>query len=122
VPWPSGISKKKTGGRKKGTPNRSTNALQHRLDQLEFDVLSELVKAFPALSPKEKVQGALQLLTFIYPRRKSLDEEQEVSDEANTASKNALAKRLAEQLELMQRDNPARLDGGRHQDGNQRVL
>lgn len=71
--WPSGVSKDKTGGRKVGTPNRRTAALIDKLEGLRFDPLHELIRLLPELTPREKSAVCLQMLPYLYPRRKAVD-------------------------------------------------
>jgi hypothetical protein len=73
---PLGLSK--TGGRRKGTPNRSSLALAEKLAELGCDpvaILAEICmdKAAPV---DARIRSASELLTYTYPKRKPLDQPQ----------------------------------------------
>jgi len=59
----------KTGGRKKGTPNKKTLVLLERLHQNNFDVVDELVQIIPSLDKDKKVAVLLSLLPYLYAKR-----------------------------------------------------
>lgn len=64
---PIGIPK--TGGRKRGTPNKKTSILLDRLEGLNFDVVEELIKCLDDPEYKMiKPQILMKLLDFIYPK------------------------------------------------------
>ncbi len=66
----------KTGGRKKGIPNKKTKELSGRLEALDFDPIKELtvlVKGINELSTKDRAEICLDLLQYLYPKRKALD-------------------------------------------------
>src|ERR1700680_1790599 len=62
----------KTGGRKKGTPNRATLTLQEVLDHVGCDPLLEL--ATIAMTPQTPIDLRVRCLSeiapYVYPRRK----------------------------------------------------
>ena len=66
---------RKTGGRVAGTPNRKTADLLERLDQLGVDPLDGLAAiAKDETAPLElRVKIQLDLLGYIFPKRKALD-------------------------------------------------
>lgn len=68
---PKGIVK--TGGRKKGVPNKVTALLDEKLLDLKFDPVVELVNCLSQLRPEQKVNGILKLLDFLYPKRKATE-------------------------------------------------
>jgi len=71
---PAGVPK--TGGRKKGTPNAKTKELDARLETLGFDPLkelAELVQGANDLSTTDRAEICLELLQYIYPKRKALE-------------------------------------------------
>jgi hypothetical protein len=85
--WPAGVSKKKTGGRKKGTPNARSSDLVSKFDSLEFDVVAELLDSVRMLDPRNKANVLVQLLGFLYPRRKAVElvsAEEKENDELKT--------------------------------------
>ncbi|MBI2602842.1 MAG: hypothetical protein HYW48_07290 [Deltaproteobacteria bacterium] len=69
--WPAGKARgKKTGGRKKGTPNKRTAMLSEEFEKIGLHIPSHLSKLLPALSPKDQVDVLLKLMDFLYPKRK----------------------------------------------------
>jgi hypothetical protein len=77
----------KTGGRKKGTPNRKSLELQNKLRKLDFDPTIELVaelrkplipepdnKGVLDCFSKDKAKILMDLHDFIYAKRKSVEE------------------------------------------------
>lgn len=66
------MTKPKTGGRKKGTPNKKTQLLAEAFENLNFDIASILADTIPELEPKDKVYACLKIMDFIYPKRKSI--------------------------------------------------
>jgi hypothetical protein len=91
----------KTGGRKKGTPNRRSTQLEERLCGLGLDVPGRLVEILPTLDPAHQAQVLLGLLTFIYPKRKAVDQTVEVelpsSDRLSALSDEELFARYEQQ-------------------------
>lgn len=65
----------KTGGRQKGTPNKSTSFLRERLAAQGCDPADELLKI--AREPNTRTESRIQvysiLLPYVYPRPKPLD-------------------------------------------------
>lgn len=68
---------KKTGGRKKGTPNKKTSTIQEKLDALDCDPIIAMVKL-----AKEAHQGGdlplagsmyKELAQYVYPKRKAVE-------------------------------------------------
>src|SRR3989442_4275853 len=70
---PTGLPK--TGGRKKGTPNKATLVLTEELAALAYDPLRELVSiAKDRKTPVElRVRIHSEFLPYIYPKRKAVD-------------------------------------------------
>lgn len=74
MPWPEGKSRgAKTGGRRKGTPNRRTLLLADILEKAGLDVPVRVSELLPALSPKEQVDVLLKLMEYLYPKRKAIE-------------------------------------------------
>lgn len=69
---PQGLPK--TGGRQKGTPNKKTQVLGDKLEALGLDVPSRLVELLPGLSPEIQAKILLDLLSYIHPKRKAVDQ------------------------------------------------
>jgi len=68
---PKGL--KKSGGRKKGTPNKTTFLLEEKLEHLNFDPVVELIICFDSLESGQKATTILKLLDYLYPKRKSIE-------------------------------------------------
>lgn len=65
----------KTGGRKKGTPNRATLTLKEKLDGMGCDPLIELARI--AMNERNAIEMRVQCLIamapYLYPKRKPSD-------------------------------------------------
>lgn len=66
---------KKTGGRAVGTPNKRTQDLMERLDQLGVDPVNGLAAiATDESAPLElRARVQMELMAYLYPKRKALD-------------------------------------------------
>lgn len=73
---------KKTGGRKKGTPNKKSQHLKCQLESLKFDPVMKLVEVIPGLPPDKQATILVQLLLFLYPRRKAVEESENSANNA----------------------------------------
>ena len=64
----------KTGGRKAGTPNRNTQAVIERLDNLGCDPIEGLARIAldPATTTDLKVRCLAELAQYAYPKRKAV--------------------------------------------------
>lgn len=101
----------KTGGRKKGTPNKSTLNLVERMEELraqgldcdpirvlmEFSIgkqLNEdgqLVPISPAVEPRDRIKAAAELCSYVFPKRKAM----EITGETGTQIQFVIAQDLA---------------------------
>lgn len=63
----------KTGGRKKGTPNKATLSIERKLAEKGIDVIDEIINLLSQLDPPYKMRIYLNLLEYIYPKRKSIE-------------------------------------------------
>jgi hypothetical protein len=77
MPRPHGTPK--TGGRKSGTPNRRTGQLADQLAALGLDVPAEIAKALPDLNAELRVKVLMDLMTFLFPKRKAIEHSGEVA-------------------------------------------
>ena len=83
------IGSPKTGGRRKGTPNRATLALRDKLEALGCDPAIELAK----MGMNDKNPGELRerclndLLPYVYPKRKPVDVSSEGPSVTNVITK-----------------------------------
>lgn len=71
--------------RPKGTPNYKTKALLPLIEQLKeqrFDVLEELLRCYNQMKkPEEKATVLLQLMSFVYPKKRSIEVSERPSKE-----------------------------------------
>jgi hypothetical protein len=63
----------KTGGRTKGTPNRTTNEIRNHFQKLVDDNLTQLEKDIKDLEPKERIKTILELSKFVLPTLKATE-------------------------------------------------
>ncbi len=65
----------KTGGRKKGTPNKATLTVEEKITATGCDPLVELAKIAmnQKCSPEVRVRCLCELASFLYPKRKPVD-------------------------------------------------
>ena len=77
---PMGIPK--TGGRKKGTPNKSTESLQAAFDKLDFNLPAQVTELLPQLAIDKRIDILMSLMGFLYPKRKAIEQHIEVEAEA----------------------------------------
>ncbi len=63
---------KKTGGRKKGVPNKITANIRESLKAFMGAQRPEVEKAFKKLSPKEKVLAYARFLPYVTPSYQSI--------------------------------------------------
>lgn len=68
---PAGLPK--TGGRKKGTPNRRSELLSDNLNELGLDISERITELLPQLSTEKQMNALIQLLPYIFPKRKALE-------------------------------------------------
>lgn len=63
----------KTGGRQLGTPNKKTLVLQEVLEAAGLNPAEKLCELLPQLQPREQAYVLMNLLGYIYPRRRSVE-------------------------------------------------
>ncbi len=63
----------KTGGRIKGTPNKRSLDFIEILNRHNINLVEEILNELPQLAKRERINIYLQLLPFLYPKRKALD-------------------------------------------------
>jgi hypothetical protein len=85
----------KTGGRLAGTPNKKTLMLQEVLESKGVNPAERLCELLPRLQPKEQSQVLLELLGYLYPRRKAVEISQP-NDEPLFTSITAMMKAIAD--------------------------
>jgi len=94
-----GQAKPLGSGRRKGTPNKNTLTLLEALQANGIDPANQLCKLLPKLKPNERAHVLLQLMSFIYPKRKAIDINP-VEDNAPIESFNDLVTRIANEREI----------------------
>ncbi len=62
----------KTGGRKKGTPNRTTESTRQWLKMFLDENQKQIEEDFKALEPKERLQVFERLLQYTLPKMQSV--------------------------------------------------
>jgi len=65
--------KKKTGGRKKGVPNKTTDELRQMVTMILDKNMERLQEDIDQLDPKDRVKTVLDLLKFAIPTLKAVD-------------------------------------------------
>ena len=63
----------KTGGRKAGTPNKTTSSIRGILAKIVDDELKHLPLMLAALTPAERVNAIAKILPYVTPRMESID-------------------------------------------------
>lgn len=63
----------KTGGRSKGTPNKKTLVLHDALEKSGLDVVAKLAELLPRLSEEKQADVLMNFLSYLYPKRKSVE-------------------------------------------------
>ena len=65
-------TRKKYGGRKKGTPNRMTKELRVLLKDIMYQELEEIQERFSLLEPKQRIELIIKLMPYILPKVNSI--------------------------------------------------
>ncbi|WP_206081816.1 hypothetical protein [Maribellus sediminis] len=65
----------KTGGRKKGTPNKVTGTVREMITKSISKELESLPVLFSQLEPKEKMDALIKLMPYIIPKAEVLAED-----------------------------------------------
>jgi hypothetical protein len=76
---------KKYGGRKAGTPNKSTQGLANYLDERGFFLPDKIIDTFDLLTPEKRVDLLLKLMEYVYPKRKSVEIKAEIGEISSIA-------------------------------------
>ena len=71
----------KTGGRQAGTPNRKTRELSDRIQELlgGQDLPGVIFSKIKKLSPERQAEFLMELMPYVYPRRKATELKAEVT-------------------------------------------
>lgn len=63
----------KTGGRKKGSPNKNTTELKFFFDSIDLCLPEKIMELLPALDDSKKVETLLKLMEYVYPKKKAIE-------------------------------------------------
>ena len=79
---------KKTGGRQKGTPNKTTGTLRTAISKIVNDYFDSdtLMEDIGRLKPKERVDMMEKLAAYVVPKLQSVDVNAEVRSQTNIVS------------------------------------
>ena len=72
MPRPQGLNK--TGGRKKGTPNKATQNFREALQGMNVDLPTQICELLPQLHQEKRVDVLLRLLPYAYPHLRPSDQ------------------------------------------------
>ena len=90
----------KTGGRQKGTPNKTTASLKEWIASVIDGQRDQFVKDLAKLTPFERVKIVAGLLPFITPKQQSVEMDAQVKHDAELISR-SLADAPDEYIELI---------------------
>lgn len=85
------VGSTKTGGRKKGTPNKRSLAFVEILESRGIDLLEEILKESEHLTNYEKVGVFSSLLPYVYPKRKPVETPFQFSEHLSLLSNEELS-------------------------------
>lgn len=86
---------KKTGGRKKGTPNRNSLSVLSALDKANIPVIELLITDIQCLEPAQRIEQWYRLMSFCYPKLKEIDYTPSIPTPQNPASTTPTANLIA---------------------------
>jgi hypothetical protein len=66
------MRKEKTGGRKKGTPNRHTSEIKEAIKNIIDNKLNDVINDFDLLQPQQRIKFFIDLLPYVIPKEKDL--------------------------------------------------
>lgn len=73
----------KTGGRQKGTPNRTTSEAKQVLQNIVNKELENITTLLDKLEPKERIDSIIKLLPYIVPKQQEIAIENRESEFKN---------------------------------------
>ncbi|WP_396178998.1 hypothetical protein [Flavobacterium sp.] len=73
----------KTGGRQKGTPNRTTSEAKQVLQNIVNKELENITTLLDKLEPKERIDSIIKLLPYIVPKQQEIAIENKESEFKN---------------------------------------
>ncbi|MGQ8337797.1 hypothetical protein ACUNWD_14710 [Sunxiuqinia sp. A32] len=92
----------KTGGRKKGTPNRVSGTIKEMLNTAICKELETLPKLLSELEPKERLDAIIKLLPYLTSKAKEDDSAESPAEKFTSFSK-MVAEKMKEANERMQK-------------------
>lgn len=63
----------KTGGRKKGTPNKINSEISERIRASGIDPLNVMLDLLHESDPQLRFSAAKELIQYVYPKRKAIE-------------------------------------------------
>lgn len=75
----------KSGGRKKGTPNKDTRILRTVMEEKDVDIPGMILQQLDYMTASDKAYVLLGLMGFLYPKPKPYDMPKDDSDNLNHA-------------------------------------
>ena len=67
------LGSEKTGGRKKGTPNKKTIGLENALANHNIDLVEQLAQLLPQLAVDKRADVLLNMMSYLFPKRKAIE-------------------------------------------------
>lgn len=71
--WPKGRPRPEGAGRRKGTPNKSTQSLIDKCSDAGLDVFGSMIELAKSGDPDIQITMLKELAGYIYPKRKALE-------------------------------------------------
>ena len=67
------MKKQKTGGRKAGTPNKSSQEVREFMQSFLSEKFENLDEIYNQLEPKDKINAIIKMLPYIVPKQMQMD-------------------------------------------------
>jgi len=67
------MKKEKTGGRKAGTPNKTTQEIRDFMQSFLSEKFESLDEVFEQLEPKDKINAIIKMLPYLVPKQMQMD-------------------------------------------------
>ena len=102
--------RKKTGGRKAGIPNRTTQEMRDFLQSFLSRKFDDLDEAFEMLEPKDKISAIVKMLPYLLPRQMQMDLNATHTQEVKHDLSKLSTEELLEFLELIEKSQPQQIN------------